>query len=142
MHIQEAQTPRHIPWYQGGYKGVRLDKAIRYHGITMREAFRSNPYGLNARWYFFIILAYFAFMYGNLLLGYAETREKQKRAGLQQRSLKDDSHKEERLHLWIPLLKGWVASFPVVWMSTLFFFPPLIANAREQMAAMGLEMSD
>jgi hypothetical protein len=87
-----------------------------------RENFRSNPYGLNARWYAFILISQLVFLLGNILTGTAEALEKRK-----------NSEK----HVWAPILRGAISALPIVWMFTLFLYPPLISNVRDQFTAMG-----
>jgi hypothetical protein len=122
MQGAEEAKPRYIPWYLGGYEGVRIHKAVRFHMKFWRESFRSNPYGLNAKWYLFIMFSQLAFLLGNIMMGTAEAM---------------DRYKAEEKHVWAPILRGAVAGLPIVWMFTLFLYPPLIANVKDQFTAMG-----
>lgn len=131
--LQDAEKAPYVPWYKGGFKGVRIDKAIDYHKKTVREAFRYNPYNIGAKWYLFIMIAQLAFLFGNLTIGYADAKEKQSKKG------EPGWH---TWHPWLALIKGWLASFVILWIFPLFLFPPLIANAKEQFTAHGLPLHD
>ncbi|KAF1915016.1 hypothetical protein BDU57DRAFT_531385 [Ampelomyces quisqualis] len=113
---------KHRPWYRGGYKGVRIDRAIMHHCKMLHESFRMNPYGLGAPWFWFILAAQLLFLFGNILGGLVDAWN----------TLDDDDANH-----WIPVLKGGVAALPMVWMLTMFLFPPLIANAKDQFAVYG-----
>jgi hypothetical protein len=127
--IQEAHKVKHkyVPWYRGGWDGVPIHKAVKFHYEFWRESFRLNPYGLSHGWYLFILLSQLCFLLGNLLVGTAD--------GVL------GARKGER-HAWVSVVRGGVASLPIVWMFTLFLYPPLIANVKDQFSAMGHEYDD
>jgi hypothetical protein len=124
---QERRELKHVPWYHGGYKGVRIDKAIMHHLRILHESFRTNPYGLGAKWFWFILIAQVLYLIGNIVDGIGDAII----------SLQDPN----ACH-WLPVIKGGVAALPVVWMLTMTLFPPLIANVKDQFAVFGYEIDD
>jgi hypothetical protein len=72
--IQETHKVKHkyVPWYRGGWDGVPIHKAVKFHYEFWRESFRLNPYGLSHGWYLFILLSQLCFLLGNLLVGTAD----------------------------------------------------------------------
>lgn len=112
-------------WYQGYHDGVRIDQAIRWFFRVMHESFAHNPYGLGARWYWFIITAMLTFGLGNTANGLV------KASGLSRPTLGGQMFEG---------LQGLCAALPIAWMMPTFLFPALIANIDQQYAAMGVKI--
>jgi hypothetical protein len=103
---------------------VPIHKAIKFHYEFWRESFRLNPYG----WYLFIMCSQLAFLFGNILMGTADAVTSLRNGGGR--------------HEWVTVVKGGVAALPIIWMFTLFLYPPLIANVKDQFSAMGYNYDD
>jgi hypothetical protein len=96
-----------------------------HHLRILHESFRTNPYGLGAKWFWFILLAQILFLLGNVGGGIVDALN----------SLGDDNANH-----WLPVIKGGVSALPVVWMLTMTLFPPLIANVKDQFAVFGYKI--
>jgi hypothetical protein len=108
------------PWWHGYYKGVRIDQVVLYCFRVTNQSFAHNPYGLGPFNYWLILMAMALYVALNFGAGYMSASEVDRR--------------------FIELLKGVCASIPVVWMYMLLLYPALIANVRDQYAAMGHEI--
>jgi hypothetical protein len=101
---------------------------IVHNAKAAHEGFRKNPYGLGARWYWFLVFCQLTFMFGNIMGGLVDAWE-------------NVGNDDKRYH-WIPVLRGGISALPAVWITTLFIFPPLIARAKEQYYTQGHWISD
>jgi hypothetical protein len=125
--FQEPLDRPHVPWYCGGYRGVRIDRALIWHIRMIHESFCDNPYGLSGFFYWLILFAFLFYMFGNIMVGMVDAL---------------DTLENGKGRFWLPVFKGALAALPVVWMLTMFMFPALLANRQEQYAAYGHQIDD
>lgn len=99
--------------------GAPIDDAILYCIRRSNAHFKNNPYGLSSAPYWAIAVSMLLWSLTNLVNGFL------------------DGFQVYQEHPKVKCLTGFMGALPGVWMFILFLKPALIANVKDQYAAMG-----
>jgi len=127
---QEAATsPDETPWYKGGIKGVRADRAFWYHMKQCKETVEDNPYGISFLSWVARFVAYTLSGASTLIVGIVLALEEAKDPKL------FESHKP-----LMTISTAIVVTLGLALALQAFLFPPLIANTEDQYRSYGLDI--
>ncbi|KAF2034665.1 hypothetical protein EK21DRAFT_107794 [Setomelanomma holmii] len=138
-------SPPKKPWYYGYYKGVRLDKALRFWVRKWHEDLKYNSYGLPAWVYYMILVLYFLYIFGGFVLSANESEHERAKSNMPNTAGKVTTESERAAHdtkAKLVLLRGLLMTFPAIWQVPLFLCPPLIANVKDQFEARGYKNAE